>query len=116
MHEFSVAMSIIEVVEKEASEINSKSVSEITLDIGTMAGIEYYALDTALEMAVKDTILEKAAITVNRIDAIARCSVCKYEFLIKNITDVCPSCGSFFSDIISGKELKIKSIVVEEGN
>lgn len=114
MHEFSIAMSIIEVVEKEAHAVNAMSVSALTLDIGTMSGVEFYALDTALEMAVKDTILEKGKIVVNKIQAEAVCCDCNHKFKIEDITDVCPKCGSFFSDVVSGKEFKIKSIVVEE--
>ncbi len=114
MHEFSIAMSIIEVAEKEALAVEAVSISSLILDIGTMSGIEYYALDTALEMAVKDTMLEKSIITVNKIQASAKCSDCDHTFIIESITDACPECGSFFSDVISGNELKIKSITVED--
>ncbi len=105
-------MSIIEVAEKEAKEVNSSKIAEIVLDIGTMAGIEYYALDTALEMAVKDTMLENADIKVNKIQAKAKCADCTYKFDISSFIDSCPACNSLFSDVISGKELKIRSIVV----
>jgi hydrogenase nickel incorporation protein HypA/HybF len=114
MHEFSIAMSIIEIAETEAAANNSKNISAMELDIGTMAGIEYYALDTALEMAVKDTMLENAKISVNKISAIARCSDCKHEFEIMNVTDTCPKCSSFFNEVITGKELKIRSIIIDE--
>ena len=114
MHEFSIAMSIIEIAENEATKVNSSTISSLDLDIGTMAGIEFYALDTALEMAIKETMLENADIKVRKITAIAKCSDCSFEFEINSITDACPKCNSLFSDIICGKELKIRSIVVEE--
>jgi len=107
-------MSIIEIAETEAKAVNATQVSNLELDIGTMAGIEYYALDTALEMAVKSTMLENSDIIVNKIQARARCTDCGHEFDMNNITDACPECNCLFSDVISGKELKIKSIVVEE--
>ncbi len=114
MHEFSIAMSIIEIAETEARSANSEKILSMELNIGTMAGIEFYALDTAMEMAVKNTLLENTDIKVNKIQAIARCTDCKNEFDINFITDECPDCGCLFNDVISGKELKIKSIVVEE--
>lgn len=114
MHEFSIAMSIIEIAETEARSANSEKILSMELSIGTMAGIEFYALDTAMEMAVKNTLLENTDIKVNKIQAIARCTDCNTEFPINHITDECPKCSCLFSDIISGKELKIKSIVVEE--
>ncbi len=107
-------MSIIEIAEDEAAANNSSKISAMELDIGTMAGIEYYALDTALEMAVKNTLLEHASIKVNKIQARARCSDCSYEFDISGITDSCPKCNSLFNEILTGSELKIKSIVIEE--
>lgn len=113
MHEFSIAMSIVEIAETEAKAANSTKISSLELDVGTMSGIEFYALDTALEMAVKNTMLENAGIEVNKIQARARCIDCEQEFDMNNITDSCPRCNGLFSDVISGKELKIKSIVVE---
>lgn len=114
MHEFSIAMSIVEAVETEAKKAKAHSVSSLTLDIGTMAGIEFYALDTALDMAIKDTILDSATITVNKITAKATCNDCSFEFDIVEVTQLCSKCQGMFHTIISGKELKIRSIVVEE--
>ena len=114
MHEFSIAMSIIEIAEEEAKAVDSSNILSIELNVGTIAGIEYYALDTALEMAVKNTMLENTDIKVNKIQARAKCTECSHEFDMNSITDACPKCNCLFSDVISGKELKIRSIVVEE--
>jgi hydrogenase nickel incorporation protein HypA/HybF len=113
MHEFSIAMSIIEIAEKEAKKSSAKSITELVLDIGTQAGIEFYALDTALEMAVKNTMLEKAKIQVNKIQAKARCTECNTEFDIENIFDPCPHCSGIYHELICGKEMQIKSLVVD---
>jgi hydrogenase nickel incorporation protein HypA/HybF len=78
-----------------------------------MAGIEFYALDTALEMAVKDTLLETANVTVNKIQATAKCTECKTEFDIDQVYEECPKCKSLYHEILSGKELQIKSLVVD---
>ncbi len=109
-------MSIIEIAETEAKKASSNRISMMELDVGTMAGIEYYALDTALEMATKHTILENAKIVVNKLQARAICSDCNNEFDISSITDECPVCDGLFHEVIRGKELKIKSIVVESDN
>lgn len=113
MHEFSIAMSIIEIAEAEADKANANAINELILDVGTMSGIEFYALDTALEMAIKNTMLEKAKITINKIQARAKCSKCSNVFVIDNIFDPCPSCNSLYHDLQSGKELQIKSLLVD---
>lgn len=113
MHEFSIAMSIIEIAENEAKKSSAASITEIILDIGTQAGIEFYALDTAMEMAVKNTMLENAEIKINKIQAKARCTECNTQFDIENIFDPCPNCKSIYHELICGKEMLIKSLVVD---
>lgn len=113
MHEFSIAMSIVEIAENEAKKASAEAITELVLDIGTQAGIEFYALDTALEMAVKNTMLEQAKIKVNKIQARARCTECDTEFDIENIFDPCPNCSGIYHELLCGKELQIKSLVVD---
>lgn len=107
-------MSIIDAVETEAKKVDAASVSKVILDIGTMAGIEFHALDTAMEMAVLNTMMEKSDVQINKVQARAVCSSCNREFDIEAITDNCPFCDHLFHKVIAGKELKIKSITVEE--
>ena len=113
MHEFSIALSIIEIAENEAKKANANSISELVLDIGTQSGIEISALETALEMAVLNTSLEKSKIQINTIQAEAKCRDCSEIFEIENIFDSCPKCGGYFHEIISGKEMKVKSLLIE---
>ncbi|HEY9115090.1 MAG TPA: hydrogenase maturation nickel metallochaperone HypA, partial [Bacteroidales bacterium] len=76
MHEFSIVLSIIEIAEKESKAANANSITELVLDIGTQSGIEMYALEAALEMAVINTVLENAKIQINQIQAEAKCKDC----------------------------------------
>ena len=115
MHEFSIALSIIEIAEKEALKANADSITELVLDIGTQSGIEIYALEAALEMAVLKTALEKTKIRINQIQAEAKCKACSHIFNIENIFDPCPNCGSFYHELVSGNEMKVKSLLIETG-
>ncbi|MEE4258782.1 MAG: hydrogenase maturation nickel metallochaperone HypA [Bacteroidales bacterium] len=113
MHEFSIAVSIIEIAEAEAQKAHAVKIKELILDIGTMSGVEFYALDTALEMAVKNTMLENSKLKINKIQAKAKCAECAKEFEINQVYDPCPFCNSLYHELLSGKELQIKSIVVD---
>jgi hydrogenase nickel incorporation protein HypA/HybF len=113
MHEFSIAISIVEAAQTEADKVDAKEITELVLEIGTMAGIEFEALETALEAAVRDTNLEKTNIRINKIQAVGQCIDCKNEFDINDFLDPCPKCGGLYHQVLSGKELKIKSIVVD---
>lgn len=113
MHEFSIAMSIIEIAEVEAKKAEATAINELVLDVGTLSGIEFYALDTAMEMAVKNTLLENTRITINKIRARAHCTDCDEEYDIEHVFDACPKCGGLYHELLCGKELQIKSLVVD---
>lgn len=112
MHELSIVMSIIDIAEQQAAKANATCVDEIELDIGTLSGIEFSALDLAWAEGVKKTILEKAERKINRIEARAECMDCSAHFSIENYYDACPVCGGHLINITRGKELKVKSLLV----
>jgi len=41
---------------------------------------------------------------------------CMIDFSIKNLFDACPICGGHFLNIKKGKELKVKSLLVNINN
>ena len=110
MHELSIVMGIIEIAEKQATKNGFDKAEAIELEIGTMAGIEFEALDFAWEMAVKDTILENATRTISKVQARARCVSCKHEFNTDSAFAGCPKCNEQFSEVLCGKELRVKTI------
>ena len=112
MHELSVVMGIIKIAEQQANAANALVIEEIELDIGTMSGIEIGALEFAWTQAVKQTMLQNSVKKINRITARARCLDCDAEFDIENYYDACPACGQHLLNILQGKELRVKSLLV----
>lgn len=113
MHELSIAMSIIEIAEENARREKASVINEIELDIGTQAGIVLDALDFAMQSAVMGTMLENAEVKINTIQARGVCSKCKHEFTLTDMFQPCPECSNPFSEIIQGRELKVRSLKVE---
>ncbi|MGZ3944922.1 MAG: hydrogenase maturation nickel metallochaperone HypA/HybF [Mucilaginibacter sp.] len=112
MHELSVVMGIIEIAERQARAANADVIEEIELDIGTLSGIEIAALDFAWSQAVKQTMLHHTVKKTNSISALAKCMDCDAEFVIEKYYDACPLCGEHLLEIIKGKELRVKSLLV----
>ena len=112
MHELSIVMSIIAIAQQQAMDAAAVTIDEIELDIGTMSGIEMDSFDFAWNQAIKSSVLEHALRKINRIEARARCLDCSAEFAIQNYYDACPVCGEHLLNILSGKELRVKSLVV----
>ncbi len=113
MHEFSIAVNIVDIALENAEKAQARIINEIELEVGDLSGVVYEAMETAMEAAVKGTILENAIILIIKTEGRARCLSCLKEFALDNLFDPCPFCGTFNPDIISGKELKIKSINVD---
>jgi hydrogenase nickel incorporation protein HypA/HybF len=114
MHELSIVMGIIEIAEEAVASKPDYAVKSIELEIGTMAGVIPEALDMAWESAIKDTFLEFAERKISWVKAEARCSDCGKDFDIKVLYDACPHCGSFYSDVLKGKELRVKALEIEQ--
>lgn len=113
MHELSIALGIVKIAEEESRKAAARKVVSIELEIGSMAGIELDALEFAWPVAVKDTVLQDATREIDWIEAKARCAECQTEFDVENSYDTCPQCNSYFKDIYKGKELRVKSLEVE---
>ena len=112
MHELSIVMGILKIAENETSKAGAKSVEMIELEIGTLAGIEFDALDFVWPAAVKDTVLEKAVKKIDIIHAKGKCMECDTEFHLEHIYDPCPKCNNYLKGILQGKELRVKSLDV----
>ncbi len=110
MHELSIAVNIVELVEEAARSQQAENVSKVVLEIGTLSGIEFDALTFAMTEAVKGSLLQKAEIVYDIIQAVGVCEECCHEFPTDDYFTVCPVCNSMHTSFIKGKELKIKSI------
>lgn len=114
MHELSIAQSIVELAEQQARSHQASDIRELELEIGVLAGVEIQTLDFALTSAVKGTMLENAAIVRHEITGEGRCGECDSVFRIETLFSPCPRCGSFLVNITKGKELRIKSLVINK--
>lgn len=114
MHELSVAQNIIETVTEYALKNNAKSVSEVVLIIGTISGVIPETLSFALDVCVKNTLLENAEIKIEIVKAKARCLNCLKKFEMEDIYMICPHCCSVKYEITEGKELKVKSFKIDD--
>lgn len=113
MHEMSIVASIIDIAEDEAKKADAKIITELELDIGTVSGIELEALNFAFLALKPKTLLKDADIKINKIPAISKCLKCENQFETENVFTLCPKCDSYETILIQGKEMKVKSILVD---
>lgn len=113
MHEFSIAKSLLELVEEEARKHGAKRVVRVELLIGILSGVEPHLLEIAFE-ALKEGTIAKDAHLILYIEGIKMyCEDCKREFEKEEINFLCPYCGSFNTTIRGGQDLILKSVELE---
>jgi hydrogenase nickel incorporation protein HypA/HybF len=113
MHELSIAQSIVELAEQQAREHHAVLVEELEMEIGVLAGVEISTLEFALESCMKGTLLEKAQIVRHDIQGEGHCGDCNRTFPVETLFSACPVCGSYAVNIVKGKELTLKSLLIK---
>ena len=113
MHELSLAMEVIDLASSEAEKNEVTVIREILIEIGDLSGVEGDAFELALNLLVKDSILENATIQIIRTPGKGKCTACKLEFEMKQMLATCPECHSYPSGISGGREFMIVSMVGE---
>jgi len=113
MHELSLAMEVIELAEKEAEKNRVSVILEMEIEVGDLSGVEAETFRSALEMIVRDTILENTQINVVRTPALGYCSNCNNEYEMRERLAACPLCRAYPSAIRGGQDFRLVSILAE---
>ena len=98
--------------EKEIAKAKAKKVTKIELESGVLSGVELDSLNCVWELAIKDSVLERAEKEIEVVAGKGKCIDCDTEFNMEFIYDSCPNYKSNFKDILQGKELKVKSLEI----
>lgn len=104
-------MSIVDIANDEARKNNVSSFEKIELQIGTLSGIEFGSLEFSWLPGTKNSVLEKAELIIDKVQAKGNCMDCGDTFPIDSFFCECPNCKSYLVEVIQGKELKVKQLV-----
>lgn len=110
----SLAMQIIELAENEARKAHGKVITAIEVDVGQLAGVMSEALSFCLEAAARGTLAQGAQFLLNHIPGRGFCQTCRHDLAISDFPAQCPDCRGFGVTILSGNELNIQSISIED--
>lgn len=113
MHELSIALSILDLVALEAIKQKAREVKEIELEVGRLAGVDISALAFSMKAAQRYSPFEKAQVNIVEVEPLSRCKICGQEFALSRQFGVCPHCHSIETELLHGRELRLKSILVE---
>lgn len=114
MHELSIAQSILDIAEKAAPPDKKVVITSVGLQVGELSGVEVDALQFALSIIKKDTILDKAELQIEVVRGEALCSRCHTVFAMPSFGTCCPRCSGYSMTLLKGRELRVLNIVVDE--
>ena len=123
MHELSVALRIVEVLEQELAPRVEKQagytgfqVKEVSVKIGTLSGVVPEALEFAWDMATHETLLENSRLDIQIEQTRGYCPSCGEEKTLTTLTSMrCPDCLTAITQITGGSEMEILTVEVVDG-
>ena len=111
MHEMSITQGIVDICLKNCL---NRSVKAVILEIGLLSGVVPDAVEFCFEACSNGTLLEGSILEIRKTEGLGRCLTCSKEQPLLRIYDPCVSCGSFGMEILSGEEMRVVEIEIED--
>ena len=116
MHEMSIAQNILEIVREHVPPGQESAVRAIRLRVGEQSGVVADSLEFCFTAMVSGTPMEHAVLDIVEIPLVARCGTCGTESRSEFGFYECPKCGGTNMTLVSGSELQIVEIELDEGS
>jgi hydrogenase nickel incorporation protein HypA/HybF len=113
VHELGIATRIADIVTRVMDDNFATEVGSITVDIGSLSGVDSSSLEFCFEAITKGTRLEHARLKIEEIRPRARCRECGEEYGVSPDDFRCKACGSSDFDVLSGTEIVVREVEVE---
>ena len=108
-------MSMIEIAREEAATHGGERVLALHLRLGPLSGVVKDALLFSYEVAATGSELEGSRLVIEEVPVIVFCRTCNQQRTIETIQLLCCSvCGELTPEVISGRELQIVAMELEE--
>jgi hydrogenase nickel incorporation protein HypA/HybF len=114
MHELSIASSILETVRAEKERHPGARVLKVGVRVGELTGVDPNSLTFCFESLVGGTDLAPLALEIEPRPRRHRCPRCAHTFQVVDYEVSCPACGAGETQLISGDELELAYLEVEE--
>ncbi|MGB4599781.1 MAG: hydrogenase maturation nickel metallochaperone HypA [Trichlorobacter sp.] len=111
MHEMALTQGIVDICEQNAG---GHPITTVVVSIGALSGVVPEALEFCFEACSAGTLLEGARLRIELVPGRACCQECQSEQPMERLFDPCSQCGSFLMQIISGQDMRVREIEVED--
>ncbi|MFC1483478.1 hydrogenase maturation nickel metallochaperone HypA [Candidatus Neomarinimicrobiota bacterium] len=110
----SIATEILNIVERAVQTNGATGVTDIFIEVGTLAGVMIPSLEFGLEIIKQNTLASDAAIHIEEIPGEGKCLDCDRIFPMDFPVAPCPECEQSYLRMITGDQLRVKEIEVEK--
>lgn len=110
MHELSVCQSMLSQVTGIALSYEAERVSQITLQVGPLSGIEPQLLLQAFPLASAGTVAEEAMLVIESLPIRVLCQSCQQESEVTANNLCCRHCGDYHTKLLCGNELLLANL------
>jgi len=114
MHELGIANAVLEAVKTEAARHAGTRPCKVGIRVGELAAIDQESLRFCFEAITRETEFESLQLEIELYPRRHRCCNCAHEFVIEDYNFRCPQCASLETECISGDELELAFLEVEE--
>jgi hydrogenase nickel incorporation protein HypA/HybF len=114
MHEASIASGILETVCRALADRGPVRLRLVRVRIGRFAGVVSECLDFAWSVVREGSIAANATLEIEEVPATAHCSACREDHEVEEMTLACPRCGGLEVRLLTGRELEVYEIEVDE--
>lgn len=119
MHELSIAASLVELVEEQASKVlrlpDAARISVVGIRLGALSGVVKESLLFCFDSVTRGTRMQDAVLEIEEISVTIFCTTCDTEQTLPSIQSLrCPVCGTVSLGITRGKELELSFIELSE--
>lgn len=111
MHELSISAAVVDTVVRHAA---GRRVLAVHVRLGRLRQVVPDSLAFFFELVSRDTVCAGAELTHEVVPARLRCDACAVEWEIDVPAFRCTRCGGADVAVLSGEELEVESIEVEE--
>ncbi len=114
MHELSMANEIIEIVNQYVADDKKHLVKNIKVKVGRFSNILPDSLSFCFDAIIQSTSYTNVKLKIEEVALEIICDQCKSKNNIEPYSFTCPACGSAQIKLVSGSELTVEEIELEE--
>jgi hydrogenase nickel incorporation protein HypA/HybF len=111
MHELAIAEALVAIAERHA---RGRRVTRVEVEVGHLRQVVPAALEFAFELVARATAVEGAQLVLRAVPVSGLCRDCGERTAMPALPLACAACGSVDVEIVTGEELRVDALELEE--